>query len=179
MAVKVKVNLDFRKLLRDIPRGIKRSRAVKDLLEDEITATIESGVSPVKGLGEFKPYSRSYRDTINKKVQFREINDIVRPFKYNSQFDDIPAGKSTEPVNLRLNGDLLKSLKVTSMRGDGLYKIRFEDEKADWHNAGRGKLPVRQLLPTKRGQTFRNDILNNFVRRIQRIVNIVVSKSNK
>lgn len=130
----------------------KAKKELKVKLQEEIIANITAGNSPVKGAGRYQKYSDSYRSDI-KKGRYREYS------------------KRTRPVNLRLTGELLKSLfvKVTT-RG---LKIGFDNKLADIHNrrgAGKSKT-VRRMLPTNKGETFNRSITTRLREVLAKVAN--------
>lgn len=111
------------------------------LLENEMNASIDRGVSPVEGGGgqtggnsRFIRYSPSYEKKIGRSLRKR----------YNKQI---------RPVNLKLTGEMRNSLRITPV-SKGL-SVKYLDEKADYHNfLGASKSHViRALLPIG-GQNF-------------------------
>ncbi len=140
----VKINKDIKA---QITRGLKASfKTVSKLLKEEILNEIEKGKSPVKGVPRFIPYSKTYRDAIKRG--------------YYSQF-----GKKTRPVNLKLSGKMLRSIKIRfTAKGFTLF---FADAKAEYHQEGGGKLPRRQMLPEP-GQDFNKQIEENIVKAIEK-----------
>ena len=135
-----RVKTNFSAAKKDIERFRRQGKAVlKDLYEKEITESIERGVSPVKGQGRFVQYSESYKDEI-RAGRFRDL------------------GKRIRPVNLKLTGELLKSL-IVKVTNKGI-KISFDNKLANIHNkegAGKSKT-VRRLLPTEDGEEFNRSI---------------------
>lgn len=132
--------IDFSDAKKDIANFKKKGKsALKDVYKKEIVESIERGVSPVKGQGRFQQYSESYKDAISAG-------------RY-SRF-----AKRKRPVNLKLSGDLLKSIFV-KVTNKGLL-IGFDNKLADIHNnrgAGKSKA-VRRMLPTKEGEEFSRSI---------------------
>jgi len=111
--------------------------AIADTYKKGIIQEIEGGRSPVKRKGRFQKYSDSYLKAIE-----------------SGRFEN----KRKRPVNLKLSGDLLKSLQ-TFVRNKILI-IRFDNSLADIHNrrgAGKSKV-VRRMLPTESGETFNESI---------------------
>jgi hypothetical protein len=149
-----KVKTDLRGAKAKIKRFKKQAkRDLREKLQEEIVANITAGNSPVKGVGRYEKYSDSYRSDI-KSGRYREYS------------------KRTRPVNLRLTGDLLKSLfvKVTSK---GL-KVGFDNRLADIHNrrgAGKSKT-IRRMLPTNDGEEFNRSITT----RLREVLNRVANK---
>ena len=125
-------NKAFAKAVKDFQK--KGSVLTKKLVLD----SIESGMSPVKGKGEYGKYSDSYKKQI-------------RGGKY--------PGKKIRPINLKLTGDMLKSLKL-KLRKTG-FTLFFSDPKADYHNnigAGKSRV-IRRMLPKKgTGETLKRTI---------------------
>lgn len=119
-------------------------------LKKDIITELANGRTPVKGAKDIKrvPYSASYRRQI--------LTGRVRRF-----------GKRLTPVNLRLSGKMYDSLECRS-RGLSLF-VRFRDSKAEDHNRGRGKLPVRRNLPFS-NEEFNDRINKNLKRCLQRTV---------
>lgn len=111
-------------------------RFVNGYIKTSIRDFIEKGISPVKqrtakikntgGKNRFVKYSTGYADAFGKG----ELSN-----------------KKKRPINLKVTGKLLNSLK-TRLSKNGLT-IFFSDEKAKYHNdqgAGRSKV-IRRILP--------------------------------
>ena len=132
--------VDLSAAQKDIDEFKKRAKKeLVDVYKKEITESIERGVSPVKGQGRFQNYSDSYKEAIEDG-------------RY-SRFT-----KRKRPVNLKLSGQLLKSLFVKVSR-KGLI-IGFDNKLADIHNnkgVGKSKT-VRRMLPTEEGEEFSRSI---------------------
>jgi hypothetical protein len=147
------VKVDFSEGFRQIKKfsGLGTAMA-EDFLKEEIVKEISEGRSPVKRAGgRFKAYSPSYKKAIDKG-------------RY-SQFN-----KRKRPVNLRLSGELLKSI-YTEPISKTKFRIGFRDSLAKIHNslgAGKSKV-VRRMLPTKQGETFTDNILFAVGTRLRRI----------
>lgn len=133
---KVTVNLDSAH--KDVKKfKIAAKYNVASVLKKEIKESILRGVSPVKGQGRFQKYSDLYLKMIRR---------------------DKSSGKKPSPVNLKLTGDLLKSLYVEPIK-KGLV-IGFDNKLADIHNrlgAGKSKV-IRRMLPTNSGEQFNRRI---------------------
>lgn len=111
-------------------------RLVKKFIKDEVISSIESGRSPVEKGGKnpqgtsgrlrYEQYSDSYKTAISKgRVK----------------------NKKQRPVNLKLTGKLLNSIKV-KVYSDAV-RVWFSDKKAKFHDemgAGKSKV-LRRLLP--------------------------------
>ena len=143
--VKIKKN-NLERLKRQIRTQV-RAKANKTLpniiYEQVIEKNILRGKSPAQGGGRFKKYSKSYMKAI-------------RSGRYGNQ-------KRITPVNMFLNGDMIGSFAIDEIKNG--FRLSFSDEKARWHQLGKGRLPSRLLLPTKGGKTSR------FNRRITRAIN--------
>lgn len=161
MAVKVKT--DFRDIKLFGPR-VQRSfqKRLPKILNQEIKEDILSGLSPVKGAGVFPRYSKDY----GRRVKGRR-----------------------SPVDLFLSGKLLDSLKILSSK-IGILTVEFTDKKAAFHNGnieGKSKqgaklsngLPVRRMLPDRRGEQFNNGIRKTIDRLLDRIIKREVTKQNR
>jgi len=118
----VKVRITDRFFGKKILKETKKnfSRDLKNEIGDDIIEEILKGNSPVRN-HKFKRYSESYAKTKGK----------------------------TAPVDMLKDGDMLESLEV-KQDGKGKVVIEFTDEKAEYHQKGQGKLPVRKLLPGAR-----------------------------
>lgn len=112
------------------------------VFEKKIPELISKGISPVKGEGRFKKYSDVYRDAIKKG-------------RY--------PGKRQRPVNLKLTGELLNSLKVETKQNKII--IRFNNPLADIHtNQGAGKSKtIRKMLPQD-GEVFSDVIFEEIIK---------------
>ena len=146
-----KVRINFSQSKRDLDKFVKEAKSqIQVELKKEIVKSIERGVSPVKGEGRFPEYSEVYKDQIK---------------------DGRYAGKRTRPVNLRLTGDLLKSL-IIKATNKGLSVI-FDNKLADIHNrlgAGKSKA-FRRMLPTEKGEEFSRSITMRMKEVLSRVAN--------
>lgn len=176
------------KVSRETAREISKSNA-GDVLEKEVVGTIKKGNSPVQGFRRFPKYSESYRDQIRGKAAFFTKNGKVIPLKKqgrrktptNSLIDKLNEdlkGKKRSPVNLTVTGEMLKSffvrakLKARSV----IFTVGFADEVAEFHNEGKGNLPVRRMIPTGSGETFKRVITRRVNKIFQRIVDRVAKR---
>jgi len=136
-------------------------KEVKEFIKDEIVGSIERGVSPVHKGGEdgssgklrYKDYSDSYKRQIDKK--------------------QLETSKKRRPVNLKLTGKLLNSLKAR-ISGDAV-KVWFTDAKAKYHNelgAGKSKI-IRRLLP-KTGEQFNAGIRKRIVKALKDAIRLSI-----
>jgi hypothetical protein len=146
-----RVKTDFRDAKKQISLyKLKAKQQLRMEMEKEIKSSIKRGVSPVKGFGRFVKYSQVYRDAIKSK-------------RY-SKF-----AKRVRPVNLKLSGELLKSLLVKITKPG--ISISFDNKLADIHNregAGKSKT-VRRILPTKPGEQFSRSITTRLKEVLDRV----------
>ena len=117
------------------------AKGIKREIADLIVEQILSGSSPVRGKGRFKKYSVGYAKTKGRR----------------------------EPVDMLDSGEMLDSLTV-KQNAEGDVEIFFKDEKADFHNKGKGNLPKRRLLPTGRSETFTKRISKRIIRLLEKAV---------
>jgi hypothetical protein len=166
--IKVDKNFNFEKQGKKIQT--KFAKETPDILKDLILKSMGKGESPVdKGRWD-TPYSKSYRDAIRDGT-----NTILE--KYN---------KKATPVNLKLSGQLHKSLDVkriknytqVSFKSTGRYKLGKEKKTiknsklADIHNrqgAGKAKA-IRRVLPTEKGEIFNKTIQTRLTLLLRKIV---------
>jgi hypothetical protein len=147
------VKVDFKDAEKDFQR-FKRTagRVLRNKLEEEVIASLNRGVSPVKGEGRLVKYSDSYLDAIKNK-------------RY-SKF-----GKRKRPVNLKLTGKLHESI-FSYIRGNSIV-LGFKNKLADIHNRlGAGKAgTIRRILPTKEGEVFSRSITTSLREVLEKIAN--------
>ncbi len=138
MALRTNLKLLIPKLKKKINKiRIRLIRESKDDVAVAILEEIAQGRSPVKGK-QFPQYSKQYA----KQKGYRK------------------------PVDMYKTGDLVNSLRVRNNKNTGLT-ISFQDKKAEYHDKGRGRLPVRRLLPRK-GESFKKSIMNAIKRAFKR-----------
>ena len=168
---------------------------------EKMLKLIEGGRSPVEGVAKFQGYSPSYKEFIKrlnkgpgaskkkkkKKSKTTRVKRVssskkasgakkVKPKKKKNYI--IP--KSPTKVNLKLTGDLHKSLFVKA-QNDSSILVGFNNELADIHNrlgAGKSKV-IRPILPTQQGQIFKRDLRNLAVKKLREITRKVVEKLNR
>lgn len=142
----VKFSLSFRKLNKFVPNVRKNfAKEVKKTIVDKIVDHILSGKSPVK-FQRFKQYSVSYA-----KVKGRR-----------------------KPVDMKVSGDMLKSLKAKQKR-NGTLEILFESVTATYHD-GRNPNVRRRLLP-RNGEEFSPKITREIVRQLKKVVKRQANKT--
>lgn len=157
MTFKVSGNKRLKRTLLRFPKEVSSnfSRALKDVIGDMIISELNAGKSPVRGK-KFKKYSDSYVSQMGK-------GDL--------------RGKKDRPVNLKVTGELHKSLVIRQIKKTGSLFIKFTSDLADIHNrrgAGRSK-EVRRMLPTNNGERFNIKI----TRLIKSVLERAVKKSVK
>ncbi len=181
--MRFKVKVDQTKLLAKYAKFKKSAISdMAKTIGPAILDALSIGRSPVDRMGKFQKYAQSYIDQIKLKKAFRRTRNggfIVleklsnKELKQYRASDEAKAdnktvgdmiyllnkhlvdnGKTPSPVNLKVTGDLINSLKVKN-RGDRV-NIRFDNEKFVYHNnEGVGKAKVkRRMLPTESGERF-------------------------
>ena len=191
MAV-VTVKKDLTNLKRIIPLvKAEYSKRLVRPLKQAILKDILRGVSPVRGKGKFKKYSKSYKQSIRGKVLFFTITSggaqkvIAIKAGRGETLPTIPfiLGKSLSPVNLKLSGQMLSSLRVRRLGSASSRKIEivFEDAVAVFHNKlGAGKSrAIRRLLPTESGERFNRRISKLTSTLLSTSINVTLKKLNR
>jgi hypothetical protein len=194
MSVKILKRLKVLKLIE-----LAREDFQKDLLKNispEILKTIDGGSSPVKAGKQIK-YSESYirqiegKNLKGKKTKSRstsigansplKFNDKTRLSKKTKTTTSLASryGKKKSPVNLRLTGELHKSMRtVKTEKGVEVYfddDVVTKDGKrlSEVHNDGLGGMPERRLLPNRIGEEFNFNIW----RRIKKAIEDAIRKA--
>lgn len=119
---------------------------MKRTIVDVIVEKIVSGLSPVKGQNRFKKYSEKYSEIKGRK----------------------------QPVDLVGTGKMLENLRARQTARNSIvleFPSAKERKKASAHNEGAGNLPERKILPTRRGETFKSDILNKIIKIVEKAIN--------
>lgn len=150
MASKLTFTQKFKAKLNRLDK-VARNMVKDGTIHKSIISDIEKGVSPVQGQ-RFPKYSDYYKSIIRKGLGTKKL----------------------APVNLKLTGDLLKSLSVSSISSRII--ISFEDEKASWHNEGEGNLPRRAILPTRSKEVFNRKIRTVIQDALKKALGIVFRK---
>lgn len=147
--VKVTVHIDPLKfkLLHGFVNDKATGNKIGRFTVDQIRKLTSVGKSPVRGVGRFKPY-----------VEQREPD---HPNPYPKSVRKSHPSKKVRPVNLRLNGAMMKALGFISNKSGvtvGFAKASDLIKKIfDAHNHGTLKaknVPERKFLPTSRGEEF-------------------------
>jgi hypothetical protein len=170
MPVKITTKLT----LKQLPDKISK-RFAKDIKQDIvkiITDEILSGKSPVKNKGSFKDYSLSYKETIKGNVSFRRLGGSTKATPLPFEDKNITKhGKSVSPVNMKLSGDMLKSL-TAKQNAKGQVIISFKSKIAKFHDklgAGKSKV-IRRLLPNNSDKGFNPKIMAKLMAVLRRAV---------
>lgn len=146
-------------MIKDVQKEFSKRGPVK--IKQAIIQDMIKGISPVKGAGKYKKYSKGYIKEIRsgKSKRMREATL-----------------KSIRPVNLRLTGTLHRSLSSLFKRGALI--IQFKNFLADIHNrrgAGKSKV-IRRMLPTEKGEQFNRRINKVMVDQVKEAVNKVAKQ---
>jgi len=167
MATKVKTKVRF-DILKEI-KTMSNKRLQKSLGEtilNRMRAFIAAGFSPVRGQGRYRPYAVQREDAVG----------------------DYPEGiKPAQPVNLRLDGEMLDSLawKTTDNKNKitiGLHRDTDSEVlvRAEVHNDGtRDDIPRRAFIPDKTGEEFIVTISSATKKVYEKRLNDIIKKSNK
>lgn len=160
----LKLNQIFPKLIRDIrqiEKGVinKGWKKSSKLLEEDIVSSIERGASPVEKEKRFVKYSDSYTEAIKKG-------------RYGN--------KKVRPVNLKLSGDMLKSIK-SKKTADG-FKTSFTKmvngknlaEIHSFEGAGKSKT-IRKILPGE-GENYKRSVIERARKSLIETTNKVLEK---
>jgi hypothetical protein len=140
MVARIEIQKDFEeKIKKEISRRAQKTinkSKVKagEIIKKEVVSTISKGLSPIEGQGRFQTYSKSYKEAIN--------SGSYKKF-----------GKKQSPVNLKLSGKMLKSIKALVTKSG--ITIFFSSPIAKYHNelGASKKKVIRRLLP-KEGERF-------------------------
>jgi hypothetical protein len=122
------------------------AREMKKTIVDIIVEKIVSGLSPVKGQNRYPKYSDDYA---KKK------------------------GRS-QPVDLVDTGKMLENLRARQTAKNTIvleFPSAKQRNKAIGHNEGANNLPQRKILPTKKGETFKQEILNKIIKIVEKAIN--------
>ena len=166
----------FTAMIPDINNSWHRSAA--SVMKIDIKQKISNGSSPVK-YQRFQKYSDSYKAVIRGDLSFRTTKTKPRRIYPTNPLDRRKfSRKSVTPVNLRLSGDLVKSLRSYKTR-TGFY-LRFQNDKFILHQYGayleEGRiLPRRALLPDI-GEQFKDDIMDKANRSLKQVADAYINK---
>lgn len=138
--IKIKdLSKELKKIIDGRFKVAKRSfgRTAANKTELAIKSRISKGQSPVEGYGRYEPYSASYK---------KQIKD-----------GNVKGKRRTSPVNLRVTGKMLRSLKKR-VTNNG-FSIWFTSPIAKYHDDKSVARVLRKMLPDK-GEKFTRDIQN-------------------
>lgn len=127
------------------PMGAKVAKEVGETVVDLMKTSIEAGNSPIAGRGKFQAYRGEYRKGIIKRG-------------YVSQ-DGTRYKKSLTPVNLKVSGKFLDSLKATVQRTKNGYAVviglsgNLSNKKEEGHRSGHNGQAERPIIPQE-GEKF-------------------------
>ena len=170
MPVRIKKKF-ISKLLADKPKKITDdvrkdfARRVNFFIKGVVLDSIKKGISPVNirkaypkntgGKSRYQKYSKSYVEAMQGKAAYFTKNgrviraEIDQSDKELVKFSkELYGNKKQRPVNLKLSGKMLNSLKSKIVK-NGKIRLWFSDEKAKYHDklgAGKSKV-IRRLLP--------------------------------
>lgn len=132
---------------------------IADTTREEVLRSISSGVSPVAKSGRYERYSESYRNAIKK--QYRRLR-----------------GKKRSPVNLKVSGNMLKSIFVKVSKQAKRITLGFKSEIAGYHDNGvkENSLPQRKMLPSRRGERFNGVIQNEILDAVNTAIADIIRK---
>lgn len=152
---------------------------------------ISKGISPVAGVaGRFQKYSASYINQIKGKKQ---KTGTYTPISFKQSFGGVGVvggkkkrksavvqsakfqGKKVSPVNLKVTGDMHRSLSYNPNNGI----LLADSELWVFHNEGMGNLPVRRLLPNKSGERFNRRIEQKITEALGAVLGIKGNKSKR
>lgn len=130
---------------------------VKKFIKEEVVKSIERGVSPVEKGGK-DPKSSS------GQLRYKGYSDI-----YKKQMRTRYKNKKQRPVNLKLTGKLLRSIKAKYTK-EGV-RVWFTDKKAKYHDklgAGKSKV-IRRMIPHD-GEKFNAGISRKIVNALKEAI---------
>ena len=156
MGVKITKNFSLDKITECIRKEFIRTAPM--VLESEILKTIMRGNNPTnKGRRRYPRYSEGYQKAIKK--------------------GNVAGKHSVRPVNLKVSGDLLRSIKVRPISGGKGFRVEFKHFLADIHNrlgpAG-NKRAIRRMLP--RDDVPGEEFSNNIMRKLRQLTNDIVKR---
>lgn len=168
MTFKITTSRKFKNLISKTDKGLVKATRKEfakkgpTKIKQAIVQDMIKGISPVKGGGKWKKYSDGYKKEIrkNKSRRMRSASPT----------------KAVTPINLRLTGQLHRSLK--SFFKSKALVIQFKHFLADIHNrrgAGKSKV-VRRMLPTKSGEQFNRRINTVIFDQLKKAVDTVAKK---
>jgi len=170
-------------------KNIKKAGFV-NLIKDLIL----KGISPVAGGGRFKKYSQSYLDVISGKAKYFTAKSgyviRVEPKLLQASYTELKftkgkgffsvgktkrakfekfdkglgVGKRLSPVNMKVSGEMLKSLTFDDKNG----RLTGGSPLFKYHTEGLGNLPVRKLLPYEPNQEFSRRLQQKLVEELEK-----------
>jgi len=155
--------------VKGVGRFVKYSDSYRSQIKNNLTFYTKNGRAIPVSKGNFD-YEYSFDEQYNrkkKKARSQSNRDEASKRKFIKENNAHLKGKKVSPVNLKVSGELIKSLSA-KVSPSGNVKIEFTDEKAKYHNEGTDKIPRRAMLPTESGEKFARSItlrLQEIIRR--------------
>lgn len=165
---------------------------------DEAKHLIESGQSPVRGVGRYEGYSDSYKRWIKNERKAR-IQTAVEEAKANAKRgqkgkagtkarerakkQEDRHGKKVRPVNLNLTGEMLDGYTF-QLKDPTTIKIGVLDASAErkeiagYHQEGTPKMPRRPLVPGD-GEEWAVSIMREIRDRYGKRLQEIIRRANK
>lgn len=151
-----------------MPMDSQTAKKIGDEVVDAMKASIETGSSTIMGRGKFEAYRGTYRKRIQKYGYVHT--------------EDGKFSKRLRPVNLKVSGKFLDSLKATVQRVKGGYAsvIGFSDKKSQkkeqGHREGANEQAERPIIPQS-GEKFTQRIQEIYLSLInERIARVIKRK---
>jgi hypothetical protein len=172
-----KTRTDFRKIaelekkIDDAFRGEVGFIAVK-LIKD----LLSRGVSPVEGKGRLASYKNAAKYPGLNRNKGKNLKRTTQPMTREAL---AKTTKKQSPVNLKLTGDMLKSLSFKVKQGRiwiGFFDTK-EAIKAKALQDGTANMAARPILPTEPGQQFAQTIWREILKAVkEKIENLTKSE---
>lgn len=108
------------------------------------------------------------------------IQGKTRKAKYEKFERGLGVGKRISPVNLKVSGGMLDSLKYNVNTGE-VIAAHDVDGYNLWsiHNDGTNKIPERRLLPNRKGERFNRRIEQNITEALAKAIGLKGSRVKK
>lgn len=165
--VNTKAFTSLKKWVKEFPKKAISDKVKRDCAKTTIEMMkefIARGSSPIGNRGRFPAYKAS-----------RERNRKGYPFN-TPQFKR--GSKAIRPVNLRLTGAFLASLRLVSLTANGFY-VGFTDAKSKLkergHREGAGGQPERPIIPSGNEQ-FNATIRNEIIRKMREALRAAIQR---
>lgn len=157
--IKANVRFDISKLQKYFEDSaqkakVKATRQVAQFIQSKMLDLISKGISPINGRARFEGYAAQ-----------RQINKNKKAYPDNLK-KDFP-NKRKRPVNLKLSGKFLKSLKaypVTASKIKIGYTSEYGKKLESGHREGVNGQPERPTIPEMPGESFARPILSGILK---------------